>query len=60
MWTETDGSDEVIDLAIAFPIDHSTRLTLSATPGGTRETAPLVPMFDGFDIAKVSGEAVEL
>ena len=52
--------DEVIDLAIALAVDHPSGLALCPAGRGAAEAAALVAMLDGFDVAEVAGQSVEL
>jgi hypothetical protein len=60
MRTESDCSDEVVDLAIALPIDHPSCLTLCRTSSGATESPTFVAVLDSLDVAKIASEPVEL
>ena len=60
MRSESDGAHEVVDLAIAFPVDDPARLPLCRTAGGTRQPGAGVAVLDRLDVPEVPGEAVEL
>ena len=58
--SEADCAHHVIDLAVALPIDDSPRLTMRGTTSCAGEPTALIPMLDGFDVAEIPGEPVEL
>ena len=60
MRPESDGTHEVVDLAIAFPVDDPTRLALRTAGSSSRKPPSFIPVLDGLNVAEVSRESVEL
>jgi hypothetical protein len=54
MRSESDSTHEVVDLAIAFPVDDPTRLALRTAGSSSRKPASFIPVLDGLNIAEVS------
>jgi hypothetical protein len=57
---QSDGLDEVVDLAIALPVDHPPGIALCRTGRGSAQAASLVAVLDRLDVPEVAGQAVEL